>query len=382
MSLSIALAAITAVTVGLGAQESPTAAPAGIDPARLSQIRSTMKGFVEAGKLQGSVALVAKRGVVVLHEAFGQDGDKPMRMDHILQVRSMTKMLTAAAIVMLAEDGGLLLSDPVEKHLPEFRGQMMIGALQSGETLELRPPSRAVTIRDLLTHTSGMRPDGSTLTAPPEAHWEGGVRALQTLSAVVAYRAELPLEFEPGTRWAYSGVGFETLGRIIEVVSKQPYERFIDERIFKPLGMTDSFFFPPDEKRIRMGSMPLYPPGARFPGPGSGANSTARDVASFLQMMADGGTRGGRRLLSASSVREMTTIQTGTLETWRPGASWGLGVEVRPSSGMFGHGTWGGSYAWVDPSRQLVGVFLGVGGSAEVRDAFMAMVAAAVPNKR
>lgn len=377
MTRTMVLAAVTALTVTECAQESRPAAGSLMDEQRLAQIRLAMTELVEAGKLRGAVTFVARREVTVLHEAFGHvDANRttPMGTDRIFQIRSMTKMLTAVAVMMVVEAGGLSLSDPVEKYLPEFRGQSVLAARRGDQTSRLSSTPRPITVRDLLIHTSGMRPDYSTEPEGPAPPWGPGQQAMQTLASVVAFQARRPLEFEPGVRFGYSGAGFETLGRIVEVVSGQLYERFVTERIFTPLGMTDSFFFPPEEKRARVGPTPLYPAGARLASPANGASSTARDVGSFLQMIANAGALGGRRLLSPSSVRQMTSAQTGSLEAgWEPGGAWGLGFELQPSSGTLGHPTAGGSYAWVDPSRQLVGVFLG--GNAEARAAFMAMIA-------
>ena len=225
------------------------------------------------------------------------ESKKPMRTDTIFQVRSMTKSVTAVAIMILLEEGRLTLSDPVEKHLPEFRDQMMIDSRDGDRALTLKKPSRPITIRDLLTHTSGMG-------AEPKV----GNRAMRTLAEMVSIYAR-PLEFEPGTKWLYSDPGFATLGRIVEVVADQPYEKFLEDRIFHRLGMNDSFFSPPPEKRGRIASMyrledgnlrkvdaELYPQGAKFSGPGFGMHSTASDMAAFYQMMVNGGRSEERRV--------------------------------------------------------------------------------------
>lgn len=380
-----------------------TVTQAGMDPQRLSRIPARMKQFVEIGRIAGAVTLVARHGKVVCLEAVGyQDLDTktPMPTDAIFQIRSMTKPVTAVAIMILVEEGRLLLSDPVEKHLPTFRGQVVIESRDGDRVLSSKPPSRPITIRDLLTHTSGMGRE------PRFA----GERPMMTLAEVVGVYSQKPLEFEPGTQWSYSDPGIVTLGRIIEVVSEQPYERFVHERIFEPLGMKDSFFFPPAEKRhrrtsrytLRDGTLSksngdLYPEGARYASPAFGMNSTAPDMAAFCQMMLNGGSYNGVRILSRSSVDMMTAVHTGDLQPiylpWQSGQNllagmgWGLGWRVvreplgtlsLASVGAFAMGS-GRGYGWVDPAKDLVGVLLFQGaGAFEVPDTFMAMAAAAI----
>ena len=364
----------------------------GMDPARLALIPVRMKAFVDRGTLPGAVTLVARHGVVARLDAVGRrnlEDNKPMRTDSIFQIMSMTKPVTAVGIMMLMEEGRLALSDPVEKYLPEFH--------------PLQSAWRPIAIRDLMTHTSGVN--------PPEM-----VRNIMstldlTLAEAVSYYAQAPLEFEPGTRWKYSNAGIAVLGRIIEVVSGQPYERFIAERILKPLGMTDSFFFPPAGKinRIalvytlengklrRAGSEALggapdqYRKGAKYPCPECGMFSTAANVLAFHQMMLNGGTHNGRRLLSRQSVSVMTALHTGDLKAgFTPGLGWGLGwtvvreplgtLELR-SIGAFGHGGAFGTEGWVDPKQDLIQILMmgRTGGSApEERNSFFTLSASAV----
>jgi len=291
--------------------------------------------------------------------------------------------------MMLMEDGRLALSDPVEKYLPEFR--------------QLRSDYRPITIRDLLTHTAGVN--------TPEIARNIMSTLDLTLAEAVSYYAQAPLDFEPGSRWNYSNPGFAVLGRIIEVVSRRPYERFIDERILKPLGMRDSFFFPPANKtgRIAMvyalentglrragseifgGAPDQFRKGAKYPCPECGLYSTATDVFAFLQTMLNGGTYNGQRLLSRQSVDVMTMLHTGDLKAgFTPGLGWGLGwgvvreplgtLELR-SLGTFGHGGAFGTEGWVDPKRDLIQVLMmgKSGGSApEERNAFFTLSASAV----
>ena len=349
--LAIVFAAITSV---ITAQVSSTAAKAGMDPERLSRISTRMKQFVETGTIPGAVTLVARHGVVVSLDAVGyQDLDTktPMRTNTIFQIRSMTKSVTAVAIMILVEEGRLLLSDPVEKHLPEFYGQGMVESRDANTVLSVKGPSRPPTVRDLLTSTSGL-----AQPAVPRM-------AMSSLDELVGLLAKQPLEFEPGTKWVYSEAAFLTLGRIVEVVS--------------------------EDGKLRKVDADLYPTGARLSNPAFGAHSTAADMAAFYQMMLNGGTYRGRRLLSPAAVRAMTMVHTGNLAAgFSPGKGWGLGWEIahEPSGtlsltsiGTFGHGAASSSYGWVDPTKDLVGVILIMRpGAGEVRDAFMAMAAAAI----
>ncbi len=375
------------------AAEPANVAKAGLDGERLARIPARMKAFVEKGSTAGVVTLVARHGVVAAVDAVGwQDREtgKPMRADTIFQIMSMTKPVTGVAVMMLAEEGKLALNDPVEKHLPEFRGLWVIEKSDE-KTRSLNKPARPITIRDLMTHTSGM---GDY----PEALRDPAARNRRTLTEVVGLFSQQPLEFEPGSRWLYSNTGINTLGRIVEVVSDQPFERFLEERVFKPLGMKDTFFFPPADRLERIASVytpekgalkkadvDLYRKGARLASASGGLFSTASDMAAFYQMMLHGGTSNGRKILSKAGVEVMTALHTGTLPvtfglTWavlqKPEATLAL-----QSAGSYGHGGAYGTYGWVDPKKDLLGVFLmqrtGGGGNDE-RNAFLAMTNAAV----
>jgi CubicO group peptidase (beta-lactamase class C family) len=370
----------------------PDPKKAGMDAGRLALIPVRMKSFVDQGTLPGAVTLVARHGVVARLDAVGRQNleeKKPMRTDSIFQIMSMTKPVTAVGIMMLMEEGRLALSEPVEKYLPEFR--------------PLKRTWRPITIRDLLTHTSGVN-------TPEMIHNIMSTLDL-TLAEAVSYYAQAPLEFEPGTEWKYSNAGIAVLGRIIEVVAGQPYERFIDQRIVKPLGMKDSFFFPPADKINRIalvytlengklrraapetlgGAPGQYRKGAKYPCPECGMFSTAVDVLAFHQMMLNGGTYNGRRLLSRQSVNVMTTLYTGDLKAgFTPGLGWGLGwtvvreplgtLELR-SIGTFGHGGAFGTEGWVNPKQDLIQILMmgRTGGSTpEERNSFFTLSASAV----
>jgi CubicO group peptidase (beta-lactamase class C family) len=349
---------------------------------RLSGIAPRLQELVDSSQIPGAVFLVAHNGETLLLQAVGHQSlepRQPMRADSIFQVMSMTKPITAAGLMMLVEEGKVVLTEPVDKYLPEFRDQ----PAATGEgTPAARPQGRRrMTVYQLLTHTNGM-------TDPaPERRQEIQCDLGLSLADAVKYYATLALRFEPGTRWAYSNIGLATAGRIIEVVSGIPYERFIAQRILEPLGMKDSFYFP-DEARIPriamlyraengklvlpgrnvLGGDPTkFRQGAKYPAPEFGLYSTAADLAAFYQMMLDGGTYRGRRYLSKSSVDVMTALHTGNLETFNPGFGNGLAFTVPRDAGStldllsaesFGHAGAFGTWSFADKSKHLVGVML------------------------
>jgi CubicO group peptidase (beta-lactamase class C family) len=335
-----------------------------------SSASSKMQAFVDRGDVSGIVTMSTCNGKTVGPFAVGfQDveGKKAMRPDSIFQVMSMTKPVTSVGIMMLVEEGLLSLSDPIEKHLPEFKGVNPAGW-------------RAPTVRDLMTHTSGM------IANPPPSIPDLYTKMNRTLAEAVALYGQHPLVYEPGTKWMYSNTGIATLGRLIEVRSGKSYEQFLEERVFKPLGMKDSHFYVPEEKKSRVafvygpdatagpgklkrapgtilgGDSTKYRPGAVYPAPEFGLYSTAADLNAFYQAMLNG------KLLSKASMRVMTAIHTpGIKAGWNAGAAFGLGWEVvdQPegymalaSAGTYYHGGAFGTFGWVDAPKKLTGVFL------------------------
>ena len=389
--------------------EATLAARAGLDPARLALIRPRMQELVEAGRIAGAVTLVARQGVVAHHEAVGYrelESKRPMEKDSIFQIMSMTKPVTGLGIMMLAEDGRLGLLDPVQKYLPEWKAaKVRTNSLGSGPNVgKLVDPDRAITIRDLMTHTAGLS------DYPPEL--QVYTKMDVSLEEAVKATAQLPLLFSPGERWSYCNTCIATLGRIIEVVSGKRYEDFLQERLFTPLGMKDTFFFAPEAKTSRIalvyrvkdgrlerspasilgGDAALYRKGARYPGPDFALYSTAGDLARLYQMVLDRGLLEGRRYLSAAAIELMTTVQTGSLPVagWKPGSGFGLTFEVIKdplgtaafySAGTFGHGGAFGTVGWIDPARRLITILLiqrSEGGDADERNALQALAASAV----
>lgn len=269
---------------------------------------------------------------------------------------------------MLVEEEGRL-DDPVEKHLPEFTGLQLI-AEKKGDVLTLKAPARLITIRDLLTHGSGLpdaAPPGSPVLDP---------KSNPTLADAVKIFAKRPLSFEPGSKWAYSNAGMAALGRMIEVASGTSYDAFLKERLFDPLGMIDTTFFPNTDQMQKMAVTydrkegTLVPveisrlapkPGERYPNPAGGLYSTAPDLAKLYRMVLRKGTDGGRRYLSEASLAEMTRLQTGEIKTGfteNMGYGLGFGYVRKPtgvtealSPGSFGHGGAWGTQAWIDPHK-------------------------------
>jgi CubicO group peptidase (beta-lactamase class C family) len=377
----------------------------GIDKARLGQIGPRMQGFVDRHMVAGVVTLVTHNGETVHVNAVGQQNreeGKAMAPDTIFQIMSMTKPVTGVAVMMMAEEGKLNLTDPVEHHLPEFKGQMLREASTGG----MIKPRRPVTVRDLMTHTSGLP------TNPGKDLFEDAYQKMKIpLGEAVKLFAKNSLDFEPGTKWQYSNMGIATLGRLVEVTSGMSFEDFVQARIFEPLGMKDSHFFLPAAKRSRLamiyraqegalqradpktllaGDPAYYRQEAKFSAPEFGLYSTAADMAAFYNMMLNGGASRGKRLLSRAAVETMSTVHTGELAAGPAGAGFGLTWEVvrdpmaqltLRSKGSYGHGGAFGTYGLIDPHRKLVCVFLVQstgGGSNYARDAFVTMAESAV----
>jgi CubicO group peptidase (beta-lactamase class C family) len=377
------------------------AASAGMNAQRVAAIPIRMKAYVDANQTAGIVTVVSRHGKVASFEAVGYrdlESKNPMRKDSLFRIASLTKPITCAGIMVLVDDGSISVIDPVEKYLPEYKGLKVKGCYgTSGYGCEGTAPSRPINIEDLMEHTSGLETSASSRGGPEP----------QTLAELAALGAKTQLLFDPGTRWNYSNLGYNVLGRIIEVVSKQPYDVFLKERIFDPLGMRDTYFFVPQEKMDRVATLYTLSNsgltrspnqltaqnGPKIPMPAGGIVSTAEDIFRFNMMMRNKGTLDGRRVLSSAAVTLMTTSHTGEIKAgWVPGVGHGYGYEVvRNADGMFRYNSIGSfvkgggyrTYEWVDPEKDLVGVFMmqltnGGGDTADEINSFMAMSAAAV----
>jgi CubicO group peptidase (beta-lactamase class C family) len=358
----------------------------GMDQEVLSQIPQRMKSFVDKQTVAGAVTLVSHGADVVEFDATGMadiEAGHPMRKDTIFQIMSMTKPVTAIGIMMLAEQGKLALRDPVDLYLPEFH-DVRVATTIGPDADHLKVPNHALTIRDLLTHTAGIQ----DYPGPPAIRDYAQTMSVP-LDEVVRQLAKQPLLFQPGTQWSYSSPGIEILGRIIEVVSGEKYVDFITGHILQPLGMRDSFFFPPPDKiaRIAMvyaskdgklvrapatvlgGDPAKYRQGAVFPAPGWGLYSTAEDLLHLYRMMLNGGVYEGHRYLSPFSVHLMTEPQTTGIQPvgWMRGSDYGLAWEVVTDPlgelaghtiGTYGHGGAFGTQGWIDPNNDLISILL------------------------
>jgi CubicO group peptidase (beta-lactamase class C family) len=362
----------------------------GLQAADVDQaIAEKMGQFVQDGQISGAVTLVAGRDGIRHLLAVGKadiESGRAMRTDAMFCIASMTKPITATAVMLLHDEGKLKLDDPVAKYLPEFKGVR----LKNGEA-----PAQEITLRQLLTHTSGL----------------GGSQQNEgTLQETVKKLAQRPLDFEPGSKWQYSP-GLSVCGRVVEVVAEQPFEQFLKQRIFEPLGMVDTTFTPDAQQQPRI--VRLYQPGKearsleatthwlmevssdRTPNPSGGLFSTAQDLARFYRMVLNGGQWEGKRILSEDALQEMTRVQTDDLTTgFTPGNGWGLGwcIVRQPqgvsdvlSPGSFGHGGAFGTQAWIDPQRGVAYVLLiqrtnlGNSDASDIRGEFQRLAAAAKP---
>jgi len=365
-TLHIALLALVPAAPAWSQQALPPGKPeaVGVSFERLRRIDEVMKRHIDEHHMAGAVTLVARIGRVVHFEAFGQadvETKKPMAKDTLFRMASSTKPVAGVAVMMLVEEGKIRLGDPVSKFIPEFKDQKV--AVEKNGKVELVATERAVTIRDLLTHTSGLGSGGiRTRQTPPESLRPAGD---DTLEKYVARVARVPLDFQPGSRWSYSGLaGIDTLSRVVEVASGQPFDEFLKKRVLTPLGMTDTVFLhEPDEPKDRLASI-HWPAGnkiekiasfLRFPkGYYSGAGgliSKAEDYFRFAQMLANGGALDGKRLLSPRAVELLSANHVGEMfgeQLGRPkGMGFGLTVEVVVDPVRTGTFRSAGSYGWL-----------------------------------
>ncbi len=368
-----------------------------------AQIPARVQQFIDDKTVAGAVTLVANAHEVLEFEAQGMadiEAGRKMRKDTIFQIMSMTKPVTAIGVMMLAEEGRLALRDPVEQYLPEFKG-VRVAANVGPDSARLAAPEHAFTIRDLMTHTAGIQDP-----APAAIHDYPQLMNVP-LEEVVKQLAKQPLLFQPGTQWSYSSPGIEILGRIIEVVSGRKYEDFIADRILKPLGMKDSFFYAPADKidRIAMvyvgndgklvragggilgGDPAKFRKGSVFPAPGWGLYSTAEDLLHLYRMMLGNGVYEGKRYLSPYSVYLMTEPHTTGIHPvgWMRGADYGLAWEVVTEplgelaghrKGTYGHGGAFGTQGWIDPVSGTISILMiqrADGGTESMRNVFLTM---------
>ncbi len=381
-------------------KKSPPLTPAspesvGMSTERLGRIDAMLRQAVKEGQVPGVVALVARRGKIVFHEAYGMadnQAGKAMKKDAIFRIASQSKAITSVGVMMLWEEGRFKLDDPISKYIPEFKNPQVLKSFSYKDTSYTTVhASREITIRDLLTHTSGI---GYGVIDGDERfqmiYHKAGVYDLFTTDDItigesVRRLAKLPLHHNPGEKFTYSE-GLDVLGYFIEVISGMPFDEFLRKRLFDPLGMNDTWFYLPKSKAHRLVAVqkkegdkwvrypvtfydPDYPvKGAKkFFSGGAGLVSSARDYATFLQMMLNGGELNGVRILSRTTVRSMLGNQTGELFD---GPEWyfciGFRVLTQEGQNKGGNGSkgtfeWGGYFNtqyFADPVEQTIGILM------------------------
>jgi len=396
----------------------PTVAKAeevGFSTERLPRIHEAVARHIEAKDVSGAVTLVARRGRIVEFEAQGLadlESKKPMMRDTIFRLASMSKPITAVAVMMMVEEGKVRLSDRVSTFIPEFKNMRVAVAKGTNSPVQmpafgrggppppapefdLVPAAREITVKDLLTHTSGLMSGGVSgaeqLKLAPRSPND-------TLAGYIPKLAQTPLDFQPGTLWRYSGLyGFDVLARIVEITSGQPYDQFLRQRLFDPLGMKDTGFAPTPERMARVATVYQRTPGGLVPAPNAnqlisgtyfsasgGLMSTAEDYLQFAQMLVNGGQLNGRRYLGPRTVELMTSNHTGDMvngQFGRPahGMGFALGVQVvldpvaadlRVSPGTYG---WAGAYGTnqnMDPKEKMVSIIMMQGASGPLQRDF------------
>ena len=425
---SLLLTALLALVLPLlsTARELPTAKPEaiGLSGERLARIDSVLQQHIKDGAIFNAVALVARDGKLVHARAYGTldlQGRTPMPMDALFRMASSSKPVTSVAVLMLAEEGKLRLTDPVSRFIPSFKnlkvavpkpGTVAPPTLPPGAPVtgpkpdaDLVPAQREVTIRDLLTHTSGLMSGGLGMRVSNDIQR----KPADTLADFIPHLGNAALDFQPGTRWSYSAAaGFETLGRIVEIASGQPFDQFLAQRIFAPLDMRDTQFVVPAAKQGRMNQMyrrdaqGQWQPGAASPfdstvyfSGGGGLVSTARDYLRFEQMLLNGGQLDGQRLLSPRSVEQMRTNHVGELfhgmRGNEDGMGFGLGIAVtldetvavwRRSVGSAGWYGAFGTISWNDPREGIAAVLMLQQSVPAVQNDFGTLVMQAIVESR
>ena len=372
----------------------PTVRPedVGLSSERLKRVGELMQRHIAAQNFPGAVTLVARNGRVAHFEVHGLmdvEAKKPMQKDAIFRIMSMTKPVVGVAILMLVEEGKVRLTDPVSKFIPELQGLSAIVLNTEGRVAPAPsgtvvgplpgrtvPADREITVRDLLTHTSGLMSGGVSSSAVNDVYPKAG----ETLAQVMPRLKNVPLDFQPGTRWAYSTqFGFDALARVVEVASGLSFDQFARQRIFDPLGMKDTFFYTPAgsprlatlyeraDGSLRKTPNPGFMNGAYLSG-GGGLFSTAEDYLQFAMMLLNRGQLDGKRLLGVKTVDLMASVfAKDTLPGRQPGEGFGLSVRVIDDSAARNTYLSKGSYGWsgafnthffIDPAERIVALFM------------------------
>ncbi len=409
--LALGLGLILTSTAPLAAAEDLPLAPpeaVGMSAERLQRVDEYFQRFIDEGRIAGAVTLVARRGQVVHHSALGwrhREAEAPMTTDAVFTLMSMTKPIVSAALMMLFEEGRFRLDDPIADWIPEYADHQVIE--RDGPRLRRVPEARPVTIRHVLTHTSGLtlNPNDAGLSDEERRYVTNDGEPFATIGERVARAARIPGAFHPGDHWQY-GSSTDYVAVLVEKISGRPIDAFLKERIFEPLGMHDTFYNVPRETVDRVAAVyrPTDDGGAElmrapefrepttyFPGV-AGLNGTSADYFRFAQMIANGGELDGVRLLGRMTVDLMISNHTGAKDVYvrGPGYGFGLGfgVLVDPtksfdalSPGSYG---WGGAYGtlyWADPVEDLVGLMfiqLPGHGPLNIRQRFTNVVTQAV----
>ncbi len=390
----LVVALLTAIILPLAIAGQTLAKPkpesVGMSSSGFDRLTSTLDQYVKDGKLAGGVAMVVRRGKVLYTHAFGQrdrEANSPMKEDAIFRIASQSKALTSVGVMILQEEGRLLISDPVGKYLPEF-ANTTVAVPKDGGGYDVVKAKRQITIRDLLTHTAGI----GYGNGPAKDQWDAAkingwyfADRDEPVGATISRMGALPMDAHPGEKYVY-GYSTDILGAMIEKVSGQPLDQFLTSRIITPLGMTDTSFYLPEQKADRLAAVYSAKDngierapdpgvgvgqGAYIKGPrksfsgGAGLLSTASDYARFLLMLQNGGTLEGKRILGRKSVELMTTDHLRGI-AFRDGQGFGLGFSVTKDVGTFGAPSsvgeygWGGAYHsvyWVDPKEQMIVVY-------------------------
>lgn len=366
----------------------------GISEGRLATIDSMLTQSIEKNQIPGAVALIARNGKIVYYKAFGMaenETKRNLKRDDIFRIASQTKAITATAVMMLWEEGKFRLDDPISKYIPEFENAQVLDSLNEIDTTYFTSPAKGeITIRHLLTHTSGIGYGIIDNAQFSKIYQKAGIIDLFTTTSITIGKnikklARLPLHHDPGKQFTYSE-SLDVLGYFIEIISGKPLDEFFQERIFEPLGMNDTYFYLPDSKKSRLVPVqtikndkwirytnthydtdyPIKGSKTFFSG-GAGLSSTAKDYATFLQMYLNNGELNGVRLLSRTTVQVIMANQIGDL-LGDSGADYGLafGVINQVGQNMGGRGSvgtfnWGGYFNtqyFADPKENIIGILM------------------------
>ncbi|MEO5978521.1 MAG: serine hydrolase domain-containing protein [Chryseolinea sp.] len=395
MKIIINLLLLLSITLGVSAQSNkiltPVAKPedVGISSERLTRIDKMVEDFISKGWTPGAVVLIARQGKIVYHKAYGysnMEQKTPLRKDDIFRIASQSKAIASLATMMLWEEGKFVLDEPISRYIPEFKNPTVLKIFNMADSTYTTEPAKSeITIRQLLTHTSGLDYAGIGSQEFKAIYAKAGIPSgIGNSDVVLADKmkvlGKLPLRHHPGEKYTY-GLNCDVLGYLVEIISGMPFDQFLKKRIFDPLGMKDTYFYLPSEKYSRLVTLydgaggtlkplkgkifdnvdPEYPKAAgKYFSGGAGLSSTPEDYAKFLQMFLNGGQYNSTRLLSRKTIELMLTNQVEKLD-----GNFGLGFGLETSKNDFqspfsiGSFSWGGAFNtqyWADPKEKLIGI--------------------------